>query len=207
MKLNLGCGGRLLPTAEGWVNVDKAQFAGVDEVADVFAIPWPWPNDSVEEMYAGHLLEHIPHALTVRALDDDPPMAGWVARLRGLDGFYQFFAEVWRVLAPGGTIYCRVPWGLSMRAWQDPTHVRVIVPVTISYLTEGLPGNASPDYALPFRFEAVGAPEFQLADLALDMAKRGRPQPVILQTLFRQWGQAEEMGFRLRAVKKRAGGD
>lgn len=56
MKLNLGCGDRY---AEGWINVDWAgsphrKDQEVDLTGDL-----PWPDNSIQTIYLGHLLEHL----------------------------------------------------------------------------------------------------------------------------------------------------
>lgn len=53
MKLNLGCGNWLLP---GYVNVDLYNPAA-DVKADVTKLPYA--NDSVDEIYTSHVIEHF----------------------------------------------------------------------------------------------------------------------------------------------------
>lgn len=78
LKLNLGCWSKRL---YGFVNIDiDPEFGEV--VADARALPYE--DNSVDEIYAGHLYEHF-------ALDE-PVMAEWH-----------------RVLKPGGTITITVP--------------------------------------------------------------------------------------------------
>ena len=134
MKLNLGCGNVIFPMEKGeplpygnhlswlppecyengWLNVDKWGNPGVDEVVNLFAFPWirsttgqPWPDNSVDFMYCGHLIEHIPHEVRVHL---DTPVHLWADYTRFcemLDGLYVFFYEVWRVLRPNGQIHVR----------------------------------------------------------------------------------------------------
>lgn len=58
MRLNLGCGDRY---ADGWTNVDFESPHRKDETVDLTG-ELPWPNDSVDAVYAGHVLEHLPLA-------------------------------------------------------------------------------------------------------------------------------------------------
>lgn len=56
MKLNLGSGDRYVP---GWVNVDLPGMPHrVDEYVDLNG-DLPWQPDSIECVYAGHVLEHL----------------------------------------------------------------------------------------------------------------------------------------------------
>ncbi len=107
LKLNLGCGRDIKP---GWVNVDSRKFDGVDEVVDLakhrkyqgdslgFA-PWPWTDDSVDEIHMSHVLEHF-------TADERVHIAN----------------EMHRVLVKGGKATIITPHWASHRAYGDPTH-------------------------------------------------------------------------------------
>ena len=56
MRLNLGCG---FDNRTGWVNVDKMPQSEPDQVVDLEATPWPWADNSVEEIELRHVLEHL----------------------------------------------------------------------------------------------------------------------------------------------------
>lgn len=96
MKLHVGAGRE--DRREGWTNLDIADWDGVDIVADI-TDHIPLEDDTVEEMLASHVIEHIA----------DPLAA---------------FQELWRVAKDGCTIEVHVPYGTSDLAWTDPTHVR-----------------------------------------------------------------------------------
>jgi hypothetical protein len=94
LKLDLGCGSK-----------PQSGFSGVDinhRVAfqvDLLSFPWPWQDNSVDEVWCSHFFEHVP------------------GKLRGL-----WMDELWRVLVPGriATIIC--PTHDSPGAIQDFTH-------------------------------------------------------------------------------------
>ena len=65
LKLNLGCNTRI---REGYVNIDKDKYLGVDVVADVAKLEYA--NNSVSEIYASHILEHFSHLRTVDILKE-----------------------------------------------------------------------------------------------------------------------------------------
>lgn len=96
VRLNLGCG--RFPTA-GWINIDSIKLPEVDLVADLESGVLPFPDDSVTEFAASHLLEHIRNSL----------------------GLMQ---EIHRIAKPGAKAVFRVPYGSSDDADTDPTHVR-----------------------------------------------------------------------------------
>lgn len=56
MKLNLGSSRDLL---EGFLNVDCRELDGVDFVCDLNQYPWPWSDNSIDEIFIAHTLEHL----------------------------------------------------------------------------------------------------------------------------------------------------
>ena len=63
LRLNLGCGAFKL---EGFINIDKSDMNNPDIKADVFSLPYD--PGTVDEIYAGHLLEHFYAIDGVKAL-------------------------------------------------------------------------------------------------------------------------------------------
>jgi SAM-dependent methyltransferase len=95
MKINLGSGGRPL---NGYINVDKCPSAPkVDVVHDLDVYPWPFDDDSADEIYMNQCLEHL--------ADHNRAMK-----------------EVHRILMPGGTARISVPHFTWQFAFHDPTH-------------------------------------------------------------------------------------
>lgn len=83
MHLNVGCGTHY---AHGWTNVDRVYLPEHATTPDVVADPLeglPFPDDSANMLYLGHILEHI----------------RW-------DYILDFCHEMLRVLKPGG--FCAV---------------------------------------------------------------------------------------------------
>lgn len=92
MKLNLGCADNILP---GFLNVGLHPPA--DAIVDLTG-PWPWPDSSVSEIKASHIIEHLPD------------------RIHTMN-------SIWRVLVPGGQVVIDVPdASRGAGQWQDPTH-------------------------------------------------------------------------------------
>jgi len=81
MKLNLGCGKKIL---DGYVNVDITPSKGV-QVMDVCKLPYPFPNEHFEEILTVNCIEHL-------SIDTDLLMK-----------------ELHRILKPDGVIRIRVP--------------------------------------------------------------------------------------------------
>lgn len=61
MKLNVGCGKKY---REEWTNIDISPNVGADIVMDIEK-PWQFADDSVDEIYCYHVLEHVKEYLFV----------------------------------------------------------------------------------------------------------------------------------------------
>jgi SAM-dependent methyltransferase len=56
MLLNLAAGMKQRKDA---VNVDVTEYPGIDQIVDLSVFPWPWENDSIDGIYASHIIEHF----------------------------------------------------------------------------------------------------------------------------------------------------
>ena len=96
MKIDFGCGPN---KKEGFIGVDSLPFDGkVDIVMDIRE-PWPWADDSVEEVHSSHFIEHLDAGERI-----------------------EFFNKLGRVLKQGATATIIVPHWSSGRAYGDLTH-------------------------------------------------------------------------------------
>jgi hypothetical protein len=107
MRLNLGCGSKKFP---GWINVDKLVTSATDQVFDLEKFPWPWPDDSVDEVAMAHVLEHLGAETAV---------------------YLGIIKELYRVCRDGAKIFIAVPHPRHDTFISDPTHVRPIVPESL----------------------------------------------------------------------------
>lgn len=164
MKINFGAGKQPKPKAEGWQNWDKFDFPQFDpnefeyKKIDLFRYPYDIPDNCVDEIFASHIIEHIPHepkpnAKLLESFTSGRELeinrARW-CELESLDGFFAFFAEMWRICKPDAVVNIVCPFGYTRGAFQDPTHTRYIVPATFFYLQSQENGNW--DYHLPLKF-------------------------------------------------------
>lgn len=106
MKLDLGCGQN---KREGFTGVDI--WEGADVVCDLFQTPWPFEDDSVDEIWCSHVVEHVPDLIA-------------------------FLNECHRIMKKGAVMTIHAPYYSSIRCWQDPTHVRAISEVTFAYFNK-----------------------------------------------------------------------
>lgn len=115
MRLNLGCGSRLMDDA---VNVDRVELPGMrfgtDVVWDLDQVPWPWQDNTVEAIHARDVFEHVHNAVS-------------------------FMTECHRILIPGCSLWIRTPnIALNLAdAFTDPTHRRFPTWQTFDYWIAG----------------------------------------------------------------------
>ena len=120
VKVNLACG---QTKEEGWIGVDYVKAKGVDIVHDLTKYPWPFKDNSVDEVFVSHYIEHIPYDVKYKG--------------KVIDGLIAFMNELYRILKPGGKAMIIAPWYNSVRCWQDPTHRRAISDATFLYFNKG----------------------------------------------------------------------
>lgn len=110
MKLNLGCGQHLLP---GYINVDK--YGSPDLKVDLETLPWPWPDNSVDEFLLNHSLEHLGANHEV---------------------FISIIKELYRTGRHGAEVKIVVPHPRHDDFINDPTHVRAVTPEMMSLFSK-----------------------------------------------------------------------
>ena len=108
MKLHLGCGN---DKKEGYLNCDLSKEINPDMVVDLEQ-KLPFEDDSVEEILANHVLEHITN-------------------------FVPLMHEIHRVCKSGARIKIKVPFYSAWGQFNDPTHVRFFTPFTFDYFKKG----------------------------------------------------------------------
>ena len=104
MKLNLGCGNNKL---NGFVNVDIQVSSKPDLLLDLEIVPWPFENDSTDEIVLCHVLEHLGQTN---------------------ENYLKIIQEIYRVCQHAAKILITVPHPRHDDFLIDPTHVRPILP-------------------------------------------------------------------------------
>lgn len=108
-KLNLGAGGRCM---EGWINLDRVWLPGIDVVHDLDRKPWPLADESVAEIEAKDVFEHLDDAVL-------------------------FVTECWRILRVGGLLTVTTTHWSNVNAFTDPTHRRFPTKHTFDFWIPG----------------------------------------------------------------------
>src|SRR3990172_1316401 len=98
IKLNLGCG---LDIRKGWVNLDAIKTKGVDVIHNLNKYPYPFKDDTFDEIFASHIIEHLPDTVS-------------------------FIKEIWRISKPNAKIIIKTDhYSGGSLGWGDPEHQRV----------------------------------------------------------------------------------
>jgi len=74
---------------------------------DLETFPWPWDDDSIDEIRANHIMEHLG---------------------QDSDTFLKIMQEIYRICKPGARIEINAPHPRHDDFISDPTHVRAITP-------------------------------------------------------------------------------
>jgi SAM-dependent methyltransferase len=110
MKLNVGCGGRII---ENSIGIDIIyEFKGTDCVADMHDMPFK--SNTFDEIWAYAVLEHSDNLLKV-------------------------MEEIWRVGMDGCIVHILVPYYNSSVAVNDPTHKQLFTENTMNHFEPGNP--------------------------------------------------------------------
>ena len=173
VNLYLACG---MDRIEGYTHVDINPACKPDIIYDVLANKvWPWEN--VDDIQIKHFIEHIPHG-------------------DGKDMFIRFFENCWLALKHNGTINIRYPWYSSIGAYADPTHHRVITPLTFSYLSRAwLEDRKIQHYDIGCDFEVVQT-SCEVSALVVSVPESERETAISTM-----WNGAHEGMATLRAIK------
>ena len=125
-ELLIGCGNSnnkrihfsgIPETFQSLTTMDLSDSVGADVVHDLNVLPYPFDDNSFDEIHAYEVLEHC-----------------------GVQGDWKYyfaqFSEFFRILKPGGYIMGTVPMWDSPWAWGDPSHTRIISEHCLSYLDQ-----------------------------------------------------------------------
>jgi SAM-dependent methyltransferase len=130
--LELGCGRNKHANAVG---IDRIGLPGVDVVHDLNQFPYPFADNSFEEVYAIHVIEHLDSILAV-------------------------MEEIHRITVAGARTVIITPHHSDSISWQDPTHKWHLNSYSFSYFEPSYHTN----YYTRARFRVVRK-EIELASI------------------------------------------
>ena len=98
---------------DGFINIDSFSECNPDLLMDLEKTPWDFPDNSVEEITANHVLEHLG---------------------REIDVFFNIIKEIYRIMKNGAVFNIAVPHHMHYTFHTDPTHVRAFTRGTFEML-------------------------------------------------------------------------
>jgi SAM-dependent methyltransferase len=177
MRLNLGCGQNKL---DGFVNVDRQGAANPDVQHDLECFPWPFADQSVDEVLMSHVLEH---------LGRDPQV------------FIGIFRELYRVCKGGALIRIAVPHPRHDYFLGDPTHVRVVTPEVLSLFSKKNCAEWARTGAANSPLALYADVDFELRDARFIVERELADKPNV-QDLIKHWfNVVQEIRMVLEVVK------
>jgi len=108
MNLNLGCGEKEIPN---FIGVDKIKTNATDIIHNLNVFPYPFPDNSAQEVVMDNILEHLDDVIAV-------------------------MEEVYRLSKHGATLKINVPYFKSNSAFTDPTHKHFFSETSFKYFSE-----------------------------------------------------------------------
>lgn len=168
VKVDLACGDQRHP---GFIGVDISPKVKPDVVHDLSLRPWPFEDDSVDEVYCSHFIEHV-------------------------DDLCEFMNELWRIMKPGGIAKFVAPYYTSVRAWQDPTHKRAISePMFFYFDREWRKQNKLLHYPIDTNFKVEGFSHVTTDEFA------GKSQDAVQYAVAHYWNVVADIHVLLRKPK------
>jgi len=125
-ELLIGCGNSrhkkiyMEEDSSNWSNlttIDIDTECGADVIHDLNVTPWPFEDDTFDEIHAYEVLEHL-------------------GRQGDFKSFFEQFSEIYRILKPGGLLIGTTPAINSRWLWGDPGHTRYFGPESLVFLDQ-----------------------------------------------------------------------
>lgn len=113
MKLNLGCGKDI---RMGYVNLDFVAAPGIDVIWDLEKFPYPFEDNTFDEVYAANIIEHLTDAKKT-------------------------IIELHRICKNNAIMKINVPHAMTPLAWGDITHKRVFSSESFKHYVLGSEGD------------------------------------------------------------------
>ena len=185
MKLNLGCGSKIL---KDYVNVDKFEYYNPNVVHDLENTPYPFDTDSVDEIILSHVLEHI---------GQNPEV------------FNNIIKEFYRICKNNSIIDIRVPHPRHDDFISDPTHVRPITILGLQLYDKKLNETWQKNKSANTPLALIHNVNFKIKDINygleknyLEMLKKGEIDQAQLQSYIDKYNNViKEMRIRWIVIK------
>lgn len=214
-------------TEHEWVNIDRSPNVGADKVFDLFTYPWPLESDAYDGALLSHLVEHISHEIKLAPFEYADGLPATHAPYKDVDlilemgqrrvqleclqdGWYAFFAELYRVLKHGAIAHILSPYAWSQGAITDPTHTRFITEHTFTHQLSKADQNSAFQYVMDCNFEVVENPRFHVTEMFGHLVSQPddneetaqRKRALFQETLMTRLNVVYDIYVQLKAVKE-----
>lgn len=105
------------PSWSNLTTIDIDPNCGADVIHDLNVTPWPFEDDTFDEIHAYEVLEHL-------------------GKQGDYVSFFAQFSEIYRILKPGGLLIGTTPAFRSRWVWGDPGHTRYFGPESLVFLDQ-----------------------------------------------------------------------
>lgn len=170
MKLNLASGNH---KQEGFLGIDIVKLPNVDIIHDLEKYPWPFEDNSVEEVFCSHYIEHTSDLIS-------------------------FMDEIYRVCKNEAVVKFVAPYYTYRGALADPTHKRLITDATFLYFNKSwreLPEIGVGHYPIKSNFM------IENISWKFEEEWEARAEEVRLFALKHYWNVATDIKVNLIAIK------
>ena len=177
-KLDICCGNN---KTKGFTGIDiiGPPDTQADIVHDVMKFPWPFKDNSIKEIFCSHYLEHVPRGDGYN------------------DPLFQFMDEIYRILKPGGLARFVCPYYTSVRAVQDPTHLRFISEPMFQYFNQDWRKlNKLEHYPVKCNFNIIKL------DHAVSEEMTGKAQDAVAYNAMHFWNVVHDLMVTIQKPKK-----
>ena len=178
LKLDLACGNN---KQKGFIGVDITKKGTQADIEwDLMKFPWEFAKDnSADEVFSSHFLEHVPHGNGYN------------------DPLFQFMDEIYRILKPGGIARFICPYYTSVRAVQDPTHLRFISEPMFQYFNaDWRKLNKLEHYPVKCNFNIIKL------DHAVSEEMTGKAQDAVAYNAMHFWNVVHDLMVTIQKPKK-----
>jgi SAM-dependent methyltransferase len=173
-RLNLGCGRDI---KKDYINLDSSEMAGVDVVHNIDTYPWPFKDNTFDEVYGRDVIEHV-------------------------SDLFKAMGEIRRICKHGAVVRLIVPYWHSSGAFY-PNHHYFFNIDSMKFFTEP---DRSYDSHYGFRMEKIALIPSKIGAIIppIPVPKRWFPNVLDFRHLMSYLlGEViTKIDFRMRAVKK-----
>lgn len=170
--LDFGCGNKKRP---GAIGIDINPATDCDVVHDLNAFPYPFDDNSFDEIYADNVIEHLDDVIAV-------------------------MEELHRIGRPGALVKVIVPYGRSRWAFIDPTHKHAFSVDSFSYFDPNHIHSKLYNYS-PARFMPEKIVFNETIPRRRWLTRFANSQPVRYEVHLSHLAPLDDLTFYLRVIK------